>query len=271
MSPDGSVTTFATSGLNTALALAFDAAGSLFVANSGNSTIVKLTPNGIGAVFASTGLNVPVGLAFDASFNLFVANSGDDTIEKFAPNGVGTIFASTGFNRPLGLAFDASGNLFVANGGNNTIEKFAPNGVGTVFASSVFSGPISVPSELAFDASGNLFVGNFVETIVQFTPSGTKSSFTTVPAEVEGLAFDNVGNLLVANGGGASVLAVAPDGDQRTIATGLPIATGLAVEPVVSSVPEPATAMVFAIAVAGLCLTRRRIIGDIRSDRAVVG
>ena len=42
VSPDGSVTTFATSGLNNASALAFDAAGSLFVANSGNSTIEKL-------------------------------------------------------------------------------------------------------------------------------------------------------------------------------------------------------------------------------------
>ena len=220
------------------------------------------------AVFASTGLNGPVGLAFDASGNLFVANSGDNTIEKFAPNGVGTVFASTGLNGPLGLAFDASGNLFVANGSNNTIEKLAPNGVGAVFASSVFPGPISVPSALAFDASGNLFAGNFIETIVQFTPSGTKSSFTTVPAEVEGLAFDNAGDLLVADGGGASVLAVAPNGDQRTIAAGLPIATGLAVEPVVSSVPEPATIMVFVIAVAGLCLTRQRIIGDILPDRA---
>ena len=38
VSPDGSVTTFATSGLNSASALAFDAAGNLFVTNSGNST-----------------------------------------------------------------------------------------------------------------------------------------------------------------------------------------------------------------------------------------
>ena len=271
VSPDGSVTTFATSGLNTALGLAFDATGSLFVANSGNSTIEKFARNGVGTVFASTGLNGPVGLAFDASGNLFVANSRDNTIEKFAPNGVGTVFASTGLNGPLGLAFDASGNLFAANAGNNTIEKFAPNGADTVFASSVFPDSISVPSALAFDASGNLFAGNFVETIVQFTPSGTKSSFTTVPAEVEGLAFDSAGNLLVANGGGASVLAVAPNGDQRTIAAGLPIATSLAVEPVVSSVPEPATVLVFAIAVAGLCLTRQRIIGGTPTDQAAVG
>jgi PEP-CTERM motif len=144
---------------------------------------------------------------------------------------------------------------------------FTPNGVGTVFANSVFSGPFPLPVSLAFDTKGNLFVGNFVETIVQFTPSGMESPFTTVPAEVEGLAFDSAGDLLVANGGGASVLAVAPNGVQRTIATGLPIATGLAAEPVVSSVPEPATALVFAIAVAGLGLTRQRIIGDILSDR----
>jgi hypothetical protein len=260
VSPDGSVTTFATSGSNGGLGLAFDTAGNLFGVNYSNNTIEKFAPNGGGTVFASTGLDSPTGLAFDRSGNLFVANGGNNTIEKFAPNGVGTVFASTGLGGPTGLAFDLFGNLFVANGGgNNTIEKFTPSGIGSVFASSVFSDPeINFPWALAFDASGNLFVGNFISTIVRFTPSGTESSFATVPAEVEGLAFDNAGNLLIANGGGGSVLAIAPNGDQQTIVTGLSVVTSLAVEPAVLSVPEPATALVLATAVAGLRLTRRR-------------
>ncbi len=268
VSPGGSVTTFATSGLNEALGLAFDATGGFFVANYGNSTVEKFTRNGVGSVFASTGVNGPTGLAFDAQGNLFVANGGNNTIEKFALNGVGTIFASTGLNDPGGLAFDAQGNLFVANGGNNTIEKFTPSGIASVFASSVFSDPlVNDPLALAFDASGNLFVGDFISTIVGLTPSGEKFPFATVPAEVEGLAFDNAGNLLVADGGGGSVLAFAPNGDQQTIASDLPIATGLAVEPAASSVPEPSMDLVFTIAIASLCLTRQRIIGNILSGR----
>jgi len=251
---------------------AWAAPGDIFVSRCCEADeIYRVSAGGSVTIFATSGLSGASALAFDAAGNLFVANSSNNTIERFARNGMGTTFAGTGLNRPTGLAFDASGNLFVANDGDNTIEKFTPNGVGTVFASSVFSGPFFVPASLAFDAKGNLFVGDVVETIVQFTPSGMESPFTTVPAEVEGLAFDSAGDLLVANGGGASVFAVAPNGDQRTIATGLPIATGLAVEPVASPVPEPATALIFAIAVAGLGLTRQRIIGIFYRTDAAVG
>jgi sugar lactone lactonase YvrE len=259
VTPNGSVSVFVNSGASQLYDPAFDAAGNLFVVNPGNNTIEKFTPNGVGTVFASTGLNNPGwGLAFDPAGNLF-ASLRNNTIEKFTSNGLGTVFASTGLNGPQGLAFDASGNLFVANSGDNSIEKFTPSGIASVFASSVFSDPMfNIPSVLAFDAGGNLFVGDFVSTIVRFTPSGMESPFATVPAEVEGLAFDNVGNLLVADGGGGSVLAFSLNGDQQTIATGLPVVTGLAIEPAVSAVPEPATALILTTAVVGLGLTRRK-------------
>jgi hypothetical protein len=255
VTPDGSVTVFA-SGSSMPFDPTFDSAGNLFVTNYSNNTIDKYASNGVRTIFASAGPDMPTGLAFDATGNLFAGYS-NNTIKRLSPNGTGTVFASTGLNNPQGLAFDASGNLFVANAGNNTIEKFTSSGVASEFAGSVFSDPnFNNPYALAFDASGNLFVGNFVTTIVQFTPSGTESPFATVNAEVEGLAFDSAGNLLVANGGGDSLLAIAPNGDQRTIVDGLSVATGLAIEP--ASVPEPSTALIIATAFAGLRLTRRQ-------------
>ena len=56
--------------------LAFDAAGNLYVANSGNDTVSEVTPAGVVSTFAS-GFNFPDGLAFDAAGNLYVANSGN--------------------------------------------------------------------------------------------------------------------------------------------------------------------------------------------------
>jgi sugar lactone lactonase YvrE len=262
VSPAGSVSVFAASGLSQPWGLAFDAAGNLFVANTGDNTIERFTPSGLGTVFASTGLDNPSGLAFDAAGNLFVTSTGNNTIEKFTPNGVGTVFASTGLAGPRGLAFNASGNLFVANAADDTIEKFTPSAAASMFANTALFDPVfETPVALAFDASGNLFVGSGLDTIDRYTPSGTESPFSGVgPQGPFGLAFDNAGNLLVADGFGGSVVSIAPNGDQQTIATGFGYASGVAVEPApaVSSVPEPAAALILATAVAGLRLTRHR-------------
>ena len=51
-------------GLSSPYGLAFDTAGNLFVANSGNNTIQKFTPGGVGSVFASARVDQPQFLAF---------------------------------------------------------------------------------------------------------------------------------------------------------------------------------------------------------------
>lgn len=133
--PDGSVSIFASTGLNGPHALAFDQAGNLYVANIGNNTIEKFTPDGVGMVFADAadGLEHPVDLVFDTAGNLYVSNAfGGPThtgsIVKITPGGVGSVFADSGFHLAYGLALDRAGNLYVANNGNQTIEKFSSTG-----------------------------------------------------------------------------------------------------------------------------------------------
>ncbi len=77
--------TFAATGLNFPMALAFDRAGNLYAANFARSTVEKFTPTGIGTVFAR--VIRPTGLAFDASGNLYVSNFGK-TIERFSAAGM---------------------------------------------------------------------------------------------------------------------------------------------------------------------------------------
>src|ERR1700758_2627965 len=89
-------------------ALGFDSNANLFVADSGNGTILKFTPEGARNTFAS-GLRDPLGLAFDAKGNLWVTNSSSrpdslsGTILKFTPEGAQSTFAS-GLKTPSDLA-----------------------------------------------------------------------------------------------------------------------------------------------------------------------
>jgi DNA-binding beta-propeller fold protein YncE len=73
--------------------LAFDSAGSLYVANFNDETIEKFTSEGVGSTFATTG-PLPQGLAFDSAGKLYVANSNNGTVEEFTSQGIGSVFAN---------------------------------------------------------------------------------------------------------------------------------------------------------------------------------
>ena len=198
----------------------------------------------------SAGLSNPEGLAFDASGNLYVANSYGNTIDKITPGGVVSVFASTGLNYPECLAFDRPGNLYVTNYRNNTIERFTPGGVGSVFAS------LNAPFGLAFDASGNLFVSS-KNTIEEFTPGGVGSVFASTGLVNSGdLAFDSSGNLYAILGN--TIEEYTPGGVGSVFATtGLSTPTFIAIEPGLSTVPEPSSFVLLAIGAAmGFCSWR---------------
>jgi sugar lactone lactonase YvrE len=168
ISPAGSVTTVAggasgfTDGTNTAArfnqpdGVAVDAAGSLYVADSGNSTVRKVTPYGTNWVVSTlAGLpelpgssdgtnfnalfNLEFGLCVGSGDTLFVADTDNYTLRKVTPVGtnwvVNTIGGQPGnpgsadgsgalaqFNFPHGVAMDSSGKLYVADTSNDTIR-----------------------------------------------------------------------------------------------------------------------------------------------------
>jgi Protein kinase domain/SMP-30/Gluconolactonase/LRE-like region/NHL repeat len=144
--------------------IAVDGAGNIYVADTLNHMIRKLTPDGVVTTLAgslvagsadgpgtSAGFAKPCGLAVDAKGVLYVADAGNHTIRKITPDGAVSTLAGTAgvagsadgpcsralFNQPRGLAVDGAGNVFVADSGNRSIRKITPAGlVSTVAARS---------------------------------------------------------------------------------------------------------------------------------------
>lgn len=189
------------------LGLTFDAAGNLWVADSGNNAIEKYTP----AQLATSGSPTPVtigatggsinndfALAFDSAGNAWVSNVSSNTLVKFTPAQLAasgtpaptTTITATGssLDRPEGIAFDPSGNLWVANegGSTNTLVRFTPTqqstGGSLVPSVTISSGALDSPVGLAFDNSGTLWVVQYGGTnIIAFAGSDLATTGTVTP------------------------------------------------------------------------------------------
>jgi len=181
-------------------AVAADASGNLYVADSKENVVRKVTASGAITTIAGNGaaalagdggpatsasLNSPSGLAFDAAGNLYIADSYNQRIREVSTTGTITTFAGTyygyggdngqavnaQFAYPNGIAFDSSGNLFVADSANARVRKIATNGVVTTVAGNGTAGytsdgiaatsaELNYPQFVAVDASGNLYIGD---------------------------------------------------------------------------------------------------------------
>lgn len=194
-------------------AVAVDGSGNVYVADSENHSIRKITQAGVVTTLAGNGtlgfadgtgsdaqFGYPYGVAVDAMGNLFVGDYDNHSIRKITPDGVVTTLAGSGtsgftdgtgsaaqFNGPSGLTVDASGNIFVADYENHSIRKITPAGVVTTLAGSGSQGfrdgvggtaQFSNPESTALDALGNLFVTDYGNNSVRkITPEGVVTTF----------------------------------------------------------------------------------------------
>lgn len=136
--------------------LAVDNLGNVWVTDTANQRIRKVTQAGVVTTIAGSGtaafadgtgaaasFNLPRGVAVDNNRNAFIADYSNNRIRMITPLGVVTTIAGSGnaafadgtgtaasFNAPFDITIDGAHNLYVADSLNNRIRKLTRNGAG---------------------------------------------------------------------------------------------------------------------------------------------
>ncbi len=229
---DGGLATSAN--LDTPAGVLADAAGNIYVADSGNNRIRAVGSDGMIRTIAGSNpseyeampatlltLNAPSGVAVDSSGSIYVADWYNHRIRKVTVDGLVRTIAGNGtagysgdggdakqaqLNYPFAVAVDSSGNVYISDQGNNRVRRVGTDGVIRTVAgngTSTFSGDggqatnasLSTPAGIAVDASGNLYIADYNNTRVRKVSSG--GIITTIANNLVpvGVAVDGSGNV----------------------------------------------------------------------------
>ena len=224
ITPAGNVTTLAGNGtagyvdatgtearFNLPFGVAVDAAGNVYVADSLNHRIRKVTPTGVVTTVAGSGT-------------------------PGAADGIGT---AAQFNEPWGLTVDTAGNVYVADPGNHLIRRIGLDGIVTTLAGSsggYADGTVTVarfaqPVGVALTTSGSVLIvserelGNRIRRVtlganwISVSPAGgTGSGSVTLTAEASSRPFPRTASLTIAGhvvtvnqAGATSAMSVSPE------------------------------------------------------------
>jgi sugar lactone lactonase YvrE len=180
--------------LNNPQGLAVDSASNLYIADTGNNVVRKISistgyiipvaGNGIPGNSGDTQLalaaqlNAPVGVAVDSVNNVYIADSGNHRV-RFVNilTGVITAFAGTGtagfngdligplaaqLNNPTYLALDSANTVYINDTKNGRVRKVPTNGFIVTVAGGSMNGlaPIAVPNGIAVDAVNSLYIAD---------------------------------------------------------------------------------------------------------------
>jgi trimeric autotransporter adhesin len=269
---DGGLATAAQ--MNTPEAVAVDASGNLYIADTVNNVVRQISTKGVITTIAGNGtagfsgdngaatsamLNAPQGVAVDSSGNVYVADTANARVRKISGGTITTVagsgtqgYAGDGsaatsamLNTPVGLAFDKSGNLYIADVDNSVVRRVSPGGTISTVAGNGSQGytgnagpataaMLNGPQGVTVDSSGNLYISDTLNGVIrEVSSSGIISTFAgngidgysgdgglATSAEFgspTGIAVDSGGNVYIADSG-ARIRKVFASGIIETIA-----------------------------------------------------
>ena len=187
--------------LNRPTGLALDTAGNLFIADSGNRRIRRVTPNGI---ISSVAIDVlALGLAFDPAGTLYFSEGSTHAVYKIVGgritlvaglgepgfSGDGGLATQARLNLPHSIGIDGGSNVYIGDSGNGRIRRVTPNGIiDTVAGNGLFratpegglaiTATLHLPRGSAADASGNLYISEpYRHRVRRISPTGILTTY----------------------------------------------------------------------------------------------
>ena len=253
--------------------VAVDPNGNVFVADTNNVRIRRVTLQGRLATIAGSGLfgfqgddgaatraalAGPRGVTADATGNIYIADTLNHRIRKITPDGTITTLAggyTAGYsgdggqatfaqlNLPTSVAVDRSGNVYFTDTGNHRVRRISAGRITTIAGSSTsgFSGDngpaalarLNAPESVAVDAAGNVYIADTenhrirrvnsqgVITTVAGSDPGAGDNGPAVAARLfqpSGVAVDPSGNVYIADMANHRVRRVTPQGRIENVA-----------------------------------------------------
>jgi sugar lactone lactonase YvrE len=193
--------------LNGPQGLAVDAAGDLYIADTGNNVIREIVAStgvistvagngtagtsGDGLPATSAQLNVPTGVALDSSNNIYIADSKNNRIREVQSGIMSTIAGNglAGFsgdnnlataaelNSPTGVAVAPNGIIYVLDTSNNRVREIMPNKVISTIGGVGGTIPSNSPAGIATDPSSDVFVADGSHVIFKDSVAGAITVF----------------------------------------------------------------------------------------------
>jgi uncharacterized protein (TIGR03437 family) len=192
--------------------VAVDGAGNVFVVDSGDSLVFRISASGVINVVAGNGilgfsgdggpatsasLSSPSAVAVDSEGNLYIADTSNERIRKVSGGTITTVAGNGTFgfsgdggpgvnaslDNPTGVAVDSAGNIYIADTANGRIRKVSGGMITTIAGNSTFgfsgdggpaaSASLNLPAAIAVDSAGNLYIADLANQRIRKVTNGT--------------------------------------------------------------------------------------------------